>query len=80
MSVSIHLNSPKYGAKATAYLKANDNDERWATVKVIGKNGYAEKVALFLHEDTIRQMLAQLTEVVAKFDAEVATETDEVAE
>ncbi len=80
MSISIHYNAPKFGAKATAYLKADDNDERWATVKVLGKDGYSEKVTLFLHENAIREMLAELTEVVAKFDAEVATETAEVAE
>jgi hypothetical protein len=81
MSVSIHYTTaPKYGARATAYLKDDYNDKRWATVKIVGKDGYTEKACLYLHEDTIRQMLTALTAVVAEFDEQVATETAEVAE
>ncbi len=80
MSISIHYNAPKYGARATAFLKDEYNGKRWATVKIVGKNGYTEKVCLYLHENVIREMLTALTAVVAEFDEQVATETAEVAE
>lgn len=74
MSVSIHYTQEPYKATATAYLVEEYNDERWATVKVI--DGYTDLLTLFLHEDTVRQMAQQLAEVVAKFDAQVAEETE----
>lgn len=75
MSVSIHLTRGERKASATAYLVDEYNESRWATLKVLGKNGYAEKVTLFISEFTAREMLTALTEVVAEFDAQAETET-----
>ena len=75
MAISIHYTSEEYGASATAYLKTERNDQRWATVKIL--DGYAEVICMFLNEQTVRHMALALAKVVAEFDTEVATEQAE---
>jgi hypothetical protein len=75
MAISMHYTSEDFGASATAYLKDEYTDKRWATVKVM--HDYQEVVALFLSEQTVRAMASHLARVVAEFDEQVKLEQAE---
>lgn len=75
--INIHMTDKDRKASANAHLERGGKAENWGTLKILKKDGYGERICLYLSEFTIREIHSVLSEVIATFDgAPVKIECD----
>jgi len=79
MSQNIFLNNIKRGIKVEAVAHIEEAGDNWATINLSPKNKdgygtYIHSTELFVSEQTVRDLVAQLTKVIEKFDNPEADE------